>query len=474
MDEFVKDFVVGKYSVARDPLVCHICNVRVTSRVKLEDHYASHSIRLRWRCVTCAHLESSSQVLSSHATKCRRKCERNQAPPENPPAGSYSGDVVDVASDYAEAGAAEPVVCSQAGSPAALELLSDVTSVVPCISEVSEGSDVEPLDEPVSSNSEPPVPLSGLRGVGPCSETAIDCSGVALPRHASAVPAISAPVAARAASPPWPTDGRSQLTPQQVGRTSDTDATAQHGVPVRGRWSLREMQDLALLEISLARMVPLLPALAMWHSGRSETAIEHIRRTQQYKQIFEDSRERLQSSAADPEVPSIPSTAHQPTYAHCRWVDADLTALAMAEASLPATRTINEDLHRSFPSRSTQAIALFRRDRRYKAALELARESRIVPPSLPPFVAARQSLEPLPMVEAEVRQVLLEAGFTTPGMESVFCCGPLCMADVSEILSLYGVRPRPPQSRRPREVPPASSSSRKVCRQQQFKEHQRL
>lgn len=115
MAEFVKDFVVGRPG-NREPLVCHVCGVRQTSRVKLESHYSAHAIQLKWHCLTCSRLEPSSQVMCSHSTKCRRKFERAQAALERSPPVDASEPVVSLLGAAANSTSAELSIVSPSGA----------------------------------------------------------------------------------------------------------------------------------------------------------------------------------------------------------------------------------------------------------------------------------------------------------------------------------------------------------------------
>ncbi|CAN7950723.1 unnamed protein product, partial [Ixodes hexagonus] len=67
-----------------DDVTCHFCDMRLSSRIKLGEHYTSaHGVALVWRCSSChsrTYLLSTS--MSGHYTKCRRR--QRACPPPGP------------------------------------------------------------------------------------------------------------------------------------------------------------------------------------------------------------------------------------------------------------------------------------------------------------------------------------------------------------------------------------------------------
>lgn len=230
---------VARLQYPPDGLTCHYCDLSVSSREKLENHYKTlHNVPVLWVCANClSKTANKHKVMSSHFSRCKKK---------NVYRGEVNDGEVHVSAGTAGTG---PFLSSNEGP-----LEPNVPEAEAANHEADTGQLVMNINEPCHSNTIPST--IDLADPGLFLSACNVCPG---------------------------SSGGGTQEGSQSGVSAKEVAGSQLS---RARWTDSELRALALLEVKHAGKEFINQAVAAEFTSRSLDAIRAARHQQRYKRVL--------------------------------------------------------------------------------------------------------------------------------------------------------------------------------------------
>lgn len=463
---------------------CKECQMRFSSRAKLEQHYKiSHKLMVKWNCSWCgSYTASSAASISGHFSKCKRHSRGNTDSRTSCQVGlvENQGCTQDLSPHLAEP-AVPPMpsrpVETQSGSAAtrgdigtctSTNLDNPINNVDTAISNDNTlPNETEPervfCSENLTNNVnkmshdsnhiDSPRLLVNSPDVSQVHRVELSCTDETDLNQVFVIDPVLSPLAALTDNPFH--NEMDQVSPNSInvgGRLSISNIARVDGSnPEIGDNTYDEViePDSTLTNITPSEQSP------------TDTQVDDIAPLQ-----------------TDPAIRT--RTFVSAPMAYGRWSETDIRILANLELDFPETQFINQKLQTLFTSRSVMSISQMRSTLKYKKVLQEERHKRNLA-DIPcrTGVGALHELSSDINFGLDIRQVvedLAESGIVDETLARNLVSAPLLSSDLKDMYKKFGVKikSKPKGKRKEKQNMVLERDDRKSRRRKRYREHQRL